>query len=320
MPGLSSGHMDLGLALMRRAACRRPRKALLHAREIREDSRVLVNLGALYYQELRFAEAAALFGQAAAAEPSNATILENLGDACRHLGRVAEMRQAYRKALDLESAALGRNPRDGVAHARMAFVLAELGDRNRASFEMAQALALSGADQDVIVDAALTYEALGQRDRALAALASAPGRLLQALTRAARRQGPDKGPSLSAVTCEDTQSIMQGEEMAHQTITLTYDPATDAVHSDPATIRLEVGDTVEFTSAQGPVNILFLPAGHFSANEFHLGDKPVQRLLLGPAKICCGVVVDGKLLGLSRPSAVRPSDHSRRRRFSATGG
>lgn len=183
IPGLSSGHMDLGLALLEEGRLPEAEKALLHARQLREDSRVLVNLGALYYKELRFAEAAALFGQAATAEPSNATILENLGDACRHLGRTGEMRQAYRKAVDLESAAIGRNPRDGVAHARLAFVFAELGDRNRASFEMEQALALTGSDQDVIVDAALTYEALGQRDRSLAALAAAPWRLLQALTR-----------------------------------------------------------------------------------------------------------------------------------------
>jgi Flp pilus assembly protein TadD len=92
------------------------------------------------------------------------------------------MRQAYHRAVDLESAAIGRNPRDGVAHARLAFVLAELGDRSQASFEMAQALALSSADQDVIVDAALTYEALGQREKALAVLAGAPWRLLRALT------------------------------------------------------------------------------------------------------------------------------------------
>ncbi len=85
--------------------------------------------------------------------------------------------------------------------------------------------------------------------------------------------------------------------MAHQTITLTYDPANDAVRSDPDTIKLEVGDTVAFTSDQGPVNILFLPAGHFSANEFHPGDQPVQRLLPGKTKICCGVVIDGKLWG-----------------------
>ncbi len=182
MPGLSSGHMDLGLALMMEGRLPEAEKSLLQARKIREDSRVLVNLGALYYQETRYAEAAALFGQAATGEASNATILENLGDAYRHLGRSAEMRQAYRKALDLEAAALGRNPRDGVAHARMAFVLAELGDRSRASFEMAQALALNGTDQDVIVDAALTYEALGQRDKALEVLAGAPWRLLRALT------------------------------------------------------------------------------------------------------------------------------------------
>ena len=161
IPGLSSGHMDLGLALLEEGRLPEAEKALLHARQLREDSRVLVNLGALYYKELRFAEAAALFGQAATVEPSNATILENLGDACRHLGPTAEMREAYRKAVDLESAAIGRNPRDGVAHARLGFSYSrESGDRNRASFEMEQALALTGSDQDVIVDAALTYEAL----------------------------------------------------------------------------------------------------------------------------------------------------------------
>jgi hypothetical protein len=85
--------------------------------------------------------------------------------------------------------------------------------------------------------------------------------------------------------------------MLHQTITLTYDLAADAVLTDPPTIALEVGDTVTFTSPQGPVNILFLPAGHFSAKEYHPGDQPVQRLQIGPAQVCCGVVIDGKVFG-----------------------
>jgi len=85
--------------------------------------------------------------------------------------------------------------------------------------------------------------------------------------------------------------------MAHHTIKLTYNSTTDTVETDPDPIHLKVGDTATFTSAQGPVNILLLPAGHFSAPEFHSGDQPVSRLQAGPAKLCCGVVINGVVLG-----------------------
>ena len=182
-PGLYSGHMNLGLALLEEGRLPEAEQALLHAREIRQTSRVLANLGALYYRQERYGDAVGLFEQACRMEPTNAGFLENLGDAWRHLGRTPEMRQAYQKALALESEALSQNPRDALSHARMALVLAELGDRNRAAFEIGQAISLNGGDEWVIQEAVLAYEALGQRGKTLELLAAAPWRFLQELTR-----------------------------------------------------------------------------------------------------------------------------------------
>ncbi len=85
--------------------------------------------------------------------------------------------------------------------------------------------------------------------------------------------------------------------MTHHTIHLTYDQVNDVLHSHPDPITIAVGDSVTFTSSQGPVSVLFIPAESFSAGHFHSGDQPVRRLQGGPSNVCCGVVIGGKVWG-----------------------
>ena len=65
----------------------------------------------------------------------------------------------------------------------LAYLSASFGDRRRAESEVAQALQLSPADADTRFIAAITYEALGQRDRTLDLLASFTPELLADLNR-----------------------------------------------------------------------------------------------------------------------------------------
>jgi tetratricopeptide (TPR) repeat protein len=85
--------------------------------------------------------------------------------------------------MDLALATLKENPRLGYPRGYVAYIAARLGDRKRAEDEIAQALQLSPGETKVIRWAVLTYEALGQRDRAIQVLDSAPPDLLRELDR-----------------------------------------------------------------------------------------------------------------------------------------
>jgi hypothetical protein len=65
----------------------------------------------------------------------------------------------------------------------VAYIAARFGDRKRAEDEIAQALQLSPGETKVIRSAVLTYEALGQRDRAIQVLNTATPDLLRELDR-----------------------------------------------------------------------------------------------------------------------------------------
>jgi len=80
-------------------------------------------------------------------------------------------------------ATLKENPHLGYPRGYVAYIAARLGDRKRAEDEIAQALQLSPGETKVIRSAVLTYEALGQRDRAIQVLDSATPDLLRELDR-----------------------------------------------------------------------------------------------------------------------------------------
>ena len=107
----------------------------------------------------------------------------NLGDSYRRLGRTNDADSAYRRARELADAILLQNPKDGAIRAFVAYFALRLGDRARAEQELTQALNSSGDNRTVVRRAAICYEALGQRDRALAVLESAPPDVLRELSR-----------------------------------------------------------------------------------------------------------------------------------------
>jgi tetratricopeptide (TPR) repeat protein len=105
------------------------------------------------------------------------------GDAEYKLGHLPNARAAFQKGMDLAIAALAGKPRQGYTHAFVAYFAARLGDKARAEQELKQALTLSPDDDKVVRRAVLTYETLGERDRAIQALSQATPQLLDDLNR-----------------------------------------------------------------------------------------------------------------------------------------
>ena len=99
------------------------------------------------------------------------------GDAEYKLGHLPAAKAAFQKGMDMALAELARNPREGYTHAFVAYFAARLGDKARAEQEIKQALELSPTDDKTIRRAVLTYEALGERDRAIEALSHASPQL-----------------------------------------------------------------------------------------------------------------------------------------------
>lgn len=106
-----------------------------------------------------------------------------LGIANRRMGRKAEADEANRQGLVLAEKEMALDPRNGKARSDLAYLCAQLGDRSRAESEVAQALQLSSNDADTRWMAALTYEALGQRDNTLAVLSASPAGVLADVSR-----------------------------------------------------------------------------------------------------------------------------------------
>lgn len=144
---------------------------------------VLNNLGALALYRGRDAEAAHYFQQARAVGPETDVLMINLGDAFRRTGRANDAAAAYRRGRALAEQRLLNNPRDAVARAFLAYFLLRLGSRQLALSELAQALALDPQNKSVLRRAVLTYEAMGERPRALAVLQGAPADVVKELSR-----------------------------------------------------------------------------------------------------------------------------------------
>jgi serine/threonine protein kinase/tetratricopeptide (TPR) repeat protein len=127
----------------------------------------------IYYIQARFQDAVSAYQSAIAARPGNATTHWNLADALRHLGRDAEARREYQKAVDLFDIDLGVDPNDAGSLAVRATCQARLGRTANARADIDRATAIAADDPDVQYQRALVLSLSGRRDAALDALEKA---------------------------------------------------------------------------------------------------------------------------------------------------
>jgi len=98
----------------------------------------------------------------------------NLGTAYRRARLVSQSQLAYRRGLELAEEQLRKNPRDARGRSVLAYLCAQLGERQRSESEIGQAVQQSPNDADTVWWAALTYETLGRRSETLSVLAAMP--------------------------------------------------------------------------------------------------------------------------------------------------
>lgn len=142
--------------------------------ELRESGFARHQLGVVLLREQKEREASLEIARAVELGPERCLWWMNLGTAHRRSGRLSDSKAAYSHALQLGEVDLASNPRDAKTRAHLAYLCTQLGDINRAESEVAQAVRELPSDPDVLFFVALTYEALGRRDQAVAAVKQSP--------------------------------------------------------------------------------------------------------------------------------------------------
>ena len=141
---------------------------------IRPTADARSNLATAYFQMRRYAESASNFEETVKLDPNNYVFWGNLGDAYYWApGRRAEASAAYGKAIELGTEALRLNPHDAQLLSYLASYHAMRGERQAALDQVAVSLRLQPKNPDVLFTAAITYQQLGDTNRALDTLEKA---------------------------------------------------------------------------------------------------------------------------------------------------
>jgi eukaryotic-like serine/threonine-protein kinase len=178
-PGLFEAYTDLGAAMSDLGRNQEAEQALLMSLKLRETARAWNSLGAIRAYQDRDADAVKYYTRAVTMDAGEYLYWLNLADSNRRSGRLADAKMAYRKGLNLALIELGGNPRLGLTRAHVAYFAARLGDARRGQDEISQALKLLPGDTQVILNAVLTYETLGERDQAIKVLGLATPEVLK---------------------------------------------------------------------------------------------------------------------------------------------
>lgn len=193
-PGISDAYTNLGATRADMGLLDEAEKAFSASLRIRESSRALNGLGAIRATQGRDAEAVDLYSRSLPLNPNEYICLMNLGDSSRRLGRAQDADSYYRRGMSIVSAELSQNPRDGFLRVYLGYFAGRLGDRARSTQEIQQALQLSPNDNRVLRRAVLTYEMLGDREKALKSASRVTEHVLRELDRhpdlAALRRDP----------------------------------------------------------------------------------------------------------------------------------
>ena len=141
---------------------------------IRPTADARSNLATAYFQMRRYSEAAAHFEEAVKMDEKNYLLWGNLGDAYYWApGRRAEAARAYGKAIELGEGKLRVNSRDAEVLSSLAMYHAMRGERKPALDDLSAALQLKPKSPDLLFNAGIAYQQLGETIPALDALEKA---------------------------------------------------------------------------------------------------------------------------------------------------
>jgi len=143
------------------------------ANAIQPRAETFTNIGTIQYGLGDFAKAAAAYEGSLLIRPLSALTNRNLGDVYTHLGRKADARRAYLKAVEQAEVEVAVSPSDARAVARLAVYQAKAGDDAAAMRSLRRALALAPVDLQVLERAGVVHAIAGRTTPALDAIEQA---------------------------------------------------------------------------------------------------------------------------------------------------
>lgn len=165
---------DLSIAHMQSGRLDEARMDLEKALQIEPTAQRYSALGSVLLLQQRYDDAAVKYKQAIQLDQDNFEAWANLGNAYKWSGaKREEAAHAFRKAVELGEAQRQKQPHKSDLLASLAEDYAALGNTATSSTLVRQALALSPDDPTVAYRAGETYEAIGQRERAIPLIARA---------------------------------------------------------------------------------------------------------------------------------------------------
>lgn len=125
------------------------------------------NLGTAYYMSRHFAEAARNYELALRYNTRDPDLWGNLADAYHLSAQQPKAIDAYKRQLALLDGLLSINPRDADRQGQIASCYAALGDKSRATTHLALSLRYGRGNKDLLFNAAVVYNDLGETGDAL---------------------------------------------------------------------------------------------------------------------------------------------------------
>jgi tetratricopeptide (TPR) repeat protein len=153
-------------------------------------------------RQRRSQEAITAYDRALTLGPPSLQLLLNTADAYAYSGKRDESLDYFRRAVSRAQEDVKANIQNSSARAQLAFCLAQLGDRTQAAYEIGQALQHSPENKDVQKYGVLTFEGMGQRDRALEVLRGATAQVLLDLELGWRIEHLQRDPRYEAIANE----------------------------------------------------------------------------------------------------------------------
>jgi len=125
-----------------------------------------LNLGVVEHWMGRFEAAVSAFGEAASLAPNDPTPARNMGDSYLRMGKKAEARDAYQRALGLTEAQLRVDQSSPLTLSDQAVLLAKLGRFSEADTVMRRAAALAPEDNEMVFRQAVVSALAGRVNEA----------------------------------------------------------------------------------------------------------------------------------------------------------
>ena len=172
-PGSAINLIRAGAAAQQLGDTTRALEFYEQANAIQPRAETFSNIGTVQYGLGDFEKAAAAYEGSLLIRPLSAVTHRNLGDAYQHLGRRADARRAYRKAVEQAEVEVSVSPADARAIARLAVYHAKAGDDAAALGVIKRALALAPDDEQVLQRAGVIHALAGRTTPALEAIEQA---------------------------------------------------------------------------------------------------------------------------------------------------